>query len=109
MSTIKSPAEKLGDHQTGGREDREVGERDKGIRVHSRVIDAIKDAIELQGGPSGPGLHFVDKEIKQYCIRILYLMSTKGCPRPAGGTHVILSEDLSFPLHGLANSLWSAW
>ena len=44
-----------------------AGERDKGI----------KDAIELQGGPPGRGLHFVDKEIIQHCGRILNLMPTK--------------------------------
>ena len=51
-----------------------AGERDKGIGVQSRVIDAIKDVIELQGGR---GLHFVHKEIIQYCSRILHFMSTK--------------------------------
>ena len=53
------------------------GEGDKGIEGQSRVIDAIKDSIELQGDQSGRGLHFVDKEIMQYCGRILNLMSTK--------------------------------
>ena len=48
-----------------------AGERDKGIGVQSRERDAIKDAIELQGGPSGRGLHFVDKEI--ICIRIFLI------------------------------------